>query len=112
KAIFYLGNIIFLLLAIRATRGREAWVAASVGSTLVPFATELTCYYYSVLTVLCFTWIEDRSVGVIMALLACLSYAIYQIWPEYDQHCTYISMAVLLALIVIVLQLGRRESRA
>lgn len=89
---FYALLLVFLFFMFRAVRGQEDWVAAVIGITLIPVATELTCYYYSILLGLAFLWQYSR--GVVFALFgySALTWACFGIWGWYDEQFTWMSL--------------------
>ena len=68
---FYL----FLLLRI-ARREMDWWVLATFGFGLIPFAFELTCYYYSFLTVAAFLWGKRPEIPIVLLILSGLGHVI------------------------------------
>lgn len=89
----------FLFLLFRAVRDQEDWVAATLGITLIPVATELTCYYYSILLGLAFLW--PHSKGIVFALFgySALTWACFGIWGWYDAQFTWMSLLTIVFLV-------------
>ncbi|MCB9029763.1 MAG: discoidin domain-containing protein [Deltaproteobacteria bacterium] len=91
KLIYFAIVLAFLFLLIKASCKNPDWVGAALGAGLVPIATELTCYYYSILAILGFLWIKQMRVGIILLVFSWLSYFIAEFWEPYDEHFVYIS---------------------
>jgi hypothetical protein len=66
-AAFVLG---FLALLARAVRNQDDWVAAVLGVGLIPVATEVACYYYSVLLVYGLLGARREGLGAALCALA------------------------------------------
>jgi hypothetical protein len=99
----------FLLLYVRAVKGQEAWVAAVLGIGLIPIASELTSYYYSVLLVFAFLWPHREGIGVGLCLLSattCLAPALLE-WN--DEVFTTISVATVAVVVFATASLARAE---
>jgi hypothetical protein len=92
------GFLALFIVAVRA-RGREDWVAATLGVALVPVCVEVSCYYHAILLALGLLHERSRGAGVALCGYSALSWAIVALWPRYDEHYTWLSAAaVLLAL--------------
>jgi hypothetical protein len=87
----------FILLLIRAVRGQPDWVAATLSIGLIPVATELTCYYYSVLLGYALLAGERRGAktGIALSVCAALGWLCAALWPWYDELFTWLSAATL-----------------
>jgi hypothetical protein len=85
----------FLILLARAVKNEEDWVAAVLAVGLVPVATELTCYYYSVLLAFGFLWTRRESIGVGLCALAALTCLIATLFDWNDEQYTAMSVATL-----------------
>ena len=101
---FYaVGLIAFLALVARGARARGDWVALCLGAAVIPFAAELTCYYYSFLLLLAFVGDEhDLRPGAALLGLSVATVVIAKIGLWYDELFTLTSLAVVLALVPIV----------
>ena len=90
-----------LVLLGRAARRRpEPWIAAALGVLFLPFAVELTSYYYAFLLVPALLWTEKRSAGIALLLLSAFSQLVslgpwlgLPTWR--DEQYTLISLATL-----------------
>ncbi len=51
------------LVATGAVRHRELWIGAALGAAFIPFAVELTSYYFAFLLVPALLWTVRRGVG-------------------------------------------------
>ena len=100
KPLFVLLVLGYLLLLFRAVKGREDWLAATLSIGLIPVATELTCYYMSILLGLAL--LHRRSPLMVVALLvySAATWACAAMWGWYDEQFTGLS------LLTIVLVLG------
>lgn len=85
----------FLILLARAVKNEEDWVAAVLAVGLVPVATELTCYYYSVFLAFGFLWARRESIGVGLCALAALTFLIATLFDWNDEQYTAMSVATL-----------------
>lgn len=100
------------LVAMGAVRHRELWIGAALGVAFIPFAVELTSYYYAFLIVPALLWTVRREAGVAMLLVAALglfvSLAPFDGMPTWrDEQYTLISFATLLALLFILWRFAR-----
>jgi hypothetical protein len=101
-----------LVLIGRAARLRpEPWIAAALGVLWIGFAVELTAYYYLFLIVPALLWVEKRSVGIALLVLAVLSHLIslpilnMPAWR--DEQFTLIALATILVSAEILITFGR-----
>jgi hypothetical protein len=100
------------LVARGAVRHRELWIGAALGAAFIPFAVELTSYYFAFLLVPALLWTVRRGVGVGLLLLNAfglfVSLAPIAGMPTWrDEQYTLISCATLVALVVIFWQFAR-----
>ncbi len=100
------------LVAVGSVRSGELWIGAALGAAFIPFAVELTSYYYAFLIVPALLWTVRREAGVAMLLLAAfglfVSLAPIDGMPTWrDEQYTLISLATLAALLYIVLRFAR-----
>ena len=89
----------FAVLLAVAARGRPVWVAAVLGVGLIPVATELTCYYYSVLLAYGLLWREEDLIGAGLAALAAVTCMIPAVTSWDDVRYTAMSAAVLIFVV-------------
>jgi hypothetical protein len=100
--VFALLLLAFVVLLGRAfSRDTEPWVAAVLGCGLIPVATELTCYYYSILLVYGLLWLEQRLVGVGLAALS-LTTAISVGILWWDDECYALMSLLVLGFVAAV----------
>lgn len=100
----------FLWLLARAARGRPEWAGAVLGLGLMPFALELSSYYYAGFVLYAALWTIRPALGVALAGLACLSNVVMGLWSFPDEQHARLSMlvAVFAALVTATLARGRR----
>jgi hypothetical protein len=65
--------IAFTMLLWRALRGRQPWVALSMGATMMAIPFELTCYYYSFMFVVALLYEEQPEAGALLLAATALS---------------------------------------
>lgn len=97
------------LVAAGAVRHRELWIGAALGAAFIPFAVELTSYYYAFLIVPALLWTVRREAGIALLLLgACglfVSLAPLAGMPTWrDEQYTLIALATLIALLFVLLR--------
>jgi hypothetical protein len=92
KILFGLLVVGFLVLLGWAAEKQEDWVALCLGVGLIPVATELTCYYYSICLAFGFLCLVREELGIGTTLLAALSCVLVPIWGWYDEQFTWISL--------------------
>jgi len=98
-----------LVVALGAIRQRELWVGAALGVAFIPFAVELTSYYYAFLVVPALLWTARREAGIALLLLGAfglfVSLAPLAGMPTWrDEQYTLISLATLLTLLFLLLR--------
>jgi len=110
KPLFLLLVLGYLVLLFRAVRGRPDWYAATVSIGLIPVATELTCYYMSILLGLAL--LHRRSPLVVAGLLAysAATWACADAWGWYDEQFTWLSLLTVCMVFCSTWWLGRRPS--
>ena len=101
--------IALALVARAAIRHREPWIAAALGAAFIPFAVELTSYYFAFLIVPALLWTVRRESGIALLLLgACglfVSLAPFAGMPTWrDEQYTLVALATLLVLLFILLR--------
>ena len=83
----------FVILLARAVRNQDDWVAAVLGVAMIPVATEVGSYYYSVLLVYGFLGARREGLGAALCALAAVSGLIGKfVWSD-DVRFTLISAA-------------------
>jgi hypothetical protein len=97
----------FLVLIALATRKAEPWMAAAMGITFIPFAAELTCYYYAFIIGIAYLHEKNEDVGIVLLALTAASEFIslnpIRYMPSWiDEQYTWISLATLIAFGLIV----------
>ncbi|MBP9143141.1 MAG: hypothetical protein KBF21_15345 [Thermoanaerobaculia bacterium] len=98
-----------LAVALGAIRHRELWIGAALGVAFIPFAVELTSYYYAFLVVPALLWTARREAGIALLLLGAfglfVSLAPLAGMPTWrDEQYTLISLATLLTLLFVLLR--------
>ena len=97
------GFIVLMFVAIRH-QGGELWLAAALGVGLIPFAAELTCYYYGFLIGFAALHAKHREVGLWLLALCLFTQMTawaplkwMSRWP--DEQYTVMSVATLVAVV-------------
>jgi hypothetical protein len=93
---FWLLVVAFVALLARAVEMQEDWVALVLGTTLVPVATELTCYYYAVFMLFALLWRKWEWSGAALCALAASSLLVPVILRSADDAFTAVSVLTLL----------------
>ncbi len=95
------------LLGRAVARHPEPWLAAALGTVVIAFAVELTSYYYAFLFVPALLWSRWRWAGPLLLALCAFSQLVslaplpgMSTWR--DEQYTWISLATLLALSVLL----------
>jgi hypothetical protein len=96
QPVYWLLLIAFIALLARVVAEQEDWVALVLGTALVPVATELTCYYYSVFLLFAFLWRKWEWSGAALCALSALLLLIPVIVRGADDAYTALSVATLL----------------
>jgi hypothetical protein len=99
--------VIFVIGFWAAVRRANDWIALIASVALLPFATTLANYYYSVFLMLGFLWPLDKRIGVGLTALATLTAVIPALLEHRDDRYTVISIAVVLFAFFIVVRLRR-----
>jgi hypothetical protein len=102
----------FAVLLAFALRGEPAWMAAVLGVGLIPVATELTCYYYSILLAYGLLWSEEDWTGAALAALSTVTSLIPTVTSWDDVRYTAMSAAVILFVFAVTAARAVRISRA
>jgi len=91
----------FLVLLAFAVQNQDDWVTLVLGTALIPVATELTCYYYSILAVFGLLWRKYPTSGALLTGLAAVS-SIVPAFLAYDDD-VYVMLSVLTLIYVMVI---------
>jgi hypothetical protein len=111
QVLYWVLVLVFVAGLARAVRDQDDWVALAIGVGLIPIATELTSYYYSVLLIAGFLWTRDRWIGVGLCLVsACTGVIAAGFRMEDDIHAA-ISASIVLFVVWATLRLGSRSLR-
>ena len=100
---------VLALVALGAVRHRELWIGAALGAAFIPFAVELTSYYFAFLLVPALLWTVRREAGIALLLLGAfglfVSLSPFEGMPTWrDEQYTLISLATLVTLIFVLLR--------
>ncbi len=98
---------VYLLLLIAACSRLPLWAALVLGSTAIPIFTELTCYYYSFLSVAALLWAVTPLAGIGLALASFLTALCFQWFEWYDVQYTAMSLIVVAFCLAMVGYLSR-----
>ena len=90
-----------------AVRRQPLWVAVALGAGLVPIATELTCYYGALLSVLALVWERARWVAPALVGLSAVGWALVDTLHFFDPIFTAQSLLTCLVVVGIWIGLGR-----
>jgi hypothetical protein len=82
----------------------DDWMVVAFSVALLPFATTLANYYYSVFLVFGLIWALDKPIGVGLAALTCFTTVLPKILPERDDRYFAISIAVVLYSCFVVVR--------
>lgn len=98
-----------VLVAAGSVRHRELWIGAALGAAFIPFAVELTSYYFAFLIVPALLWTVRREAGIALVLLGAaglfVSLAPLAGMPTWrDEQYTLVSLLTLLALLFLLLR--------
>ncbi len=78
-----------------AVRTEPEWVAAVLGIGAIPFAFELTNYYYSILLGFGLLSARREGIGASLCGISALSWGIVEHWQWRDEIMTWCSVMVL-----------------
>ena len=87
--------IAYLALLALAVRTEPEWVAAVLGIGAIPFAFELTNYYYAILLGFGLLSVRREGIGASLCGISALSWAIVEHWQWRDEIMTWCSVMVL-----------------
>jgi hypothetical protein len=110
RIVYYFLVFAFILLLARAVRGQEDWTAAVLSIGMIPVATELTCYYYSIL--LGYAFLLRRSPWSVAMLCAysVLSWICASMWVWNDEQFTWLSLITIVFIGVVTWRMGLHKS--
>src|SRR5262249_23117800 len=109
KIAFALMVVAFLVLLAWAAEKTEDWVALCLGVGLIPIATELTSYYYSIGLAFGLLWVKREELGIGACALAALSCLAPAVWGWYDELFTWISLFYVVFVIAAAWYVGKLE---
>lgn len=94
-----------------AVRAEEDWVALVLGIGIIPFATQLTSYYYAIF--LGFALLYRRSMPSVLALtlLATATIAMPPLFALDDQLYTAFSALLVMCVVAVIVMIGRSGER-
>ncbi len=98
------------LLCWGVRREMEWWVLAAFGFGVIAVSMELTCYYFSFLTVAAFLWEKRDDIPIGLLLLASFSHVIEFSTYYFDMRYLLESIAVLAFVVWATWTYGRRPS--
>jgi hypothetical protein len=104
----------FVALLAFAVEHQDDWVALILGTTLIPIATELTCYYYAILAIFGLLWRKFPSSGALLCGLAAASSIVPALLSSDDDVYAVLSaltLAYVTAVTIHVLVSTRRSMR-
>jgi hypothetical protein len=105
RPLFWVLVLGFALLLWRAVKDERDWAALALGIGLIPIASFLACYYYSILLGYGLLYERRREIiGVLLCALSVLTHVAYWVFPsgmEYDQRYALNSLGVV-AVVVLV----------
>jgi hypothetical protein len=108
RRIVYLGVLAsFVLLLAVAVRGRDDWLALTLGIGAVPFFGEISSYYYGILLGLAFVWPLYPIAGIGLATTATLSNLLLGVWRADDDRYTVISLLIVLLVTLVTIAAAR-----
>jgi hypothetical protein len=110
RALFVALVLGFALLVARAGVGKPMWLAAVLGVALIPIATELTAYYWSVLLILAFPMERTPVQGPALCGLATVGWLIPGVWHWTDQIHVWLSVATVAFCVFTVLLATRADT--
>jgi hypothetical protein len=96
EPLYWLLVVAFVAVLVRLVAEQDDWVALVLGTALVPVATELTCYYYSVFLLFALLWRKWEWSGAALCALSTVSLLIPVIFRGADDAFTAQSVVTLL----------------
>jgi hypothetical protein len=107
RPIFLAVAVLFVAVFWVAVRRADDWLAVVAGVALLPFATTLANYYYSVMLMFGFLWPRDKPIGVGLAALSALTAVLPAVLEHRDDRYAVISLAVVLFAFFVIVRLRR-----
>ena len=104
------GYLALLVWGLR--REMEWWVLAAFGFGVIAISMELTCYYFSFLTVAAFLWEKRDDIPIGLLLLSSLGHVIEFGTYYYDMRYLVESIAVIAFVVWATWSYGRRNAAA
>jgi hypothetical protein len=98
---------VFAVALARAVRGRDDWIALTLGVGAIPVLTNVTCYYYGILLAYAFLWPRNRSVGIGLLFLSVITCITPALLEADDDRYTVISLAILVFVAMTTLLYNR-----
>jgi hypothetical protein len=108
KPIYYALAVLFLILLWASVRSLPDWVALVAGAALLPFATTLANYYYSVFLLFGLLWPIDKAIGVGLAALTTVTLLVPALLEQRDDQYVLISTAVVAFAVFAVVRLRKQ----
>lgn len=96
----------FLTLLVFALRHTEDWIALVVGVAMLPIATDLSNYYYSVLLLFAFLWPVDPLIGLGLAGVSLLTDVTSVLITMPDDRSVVNSLALILLSVWVTYRVG------
>jgi len=107
--IWMLATAAFVALVARAVAREEHWVAAVLGVALIPVASKIPNYYYSMLLVFVFLMPRRSWIGFSLCGLAALSGGAQVIWKWPDQIYGSLTFLTLIFCVTVTASLARKR---
>jgi hypothetical protein len=111
KALWWLAVGLYLALLVRAVSRQEDWVGACLAIGLIPIATELTSYYYSILLGMSLLWTVQARAGAALLALSATTCLLPALWPWYDDLFTWQTVAAVAWLGLVVVRFALDQGR-
>jgi len=100
----------FAIFLGRAVADEDDATALVLGVGLIPFATELTCYYYSFMLAYALLWSRWRPLGVVLIAVSLLTSCLVGVWFWEDDLDTAISVLYLAFIVVVTWRVTRARA--
>ena len=108
--VLVVGYLALLFWGVR--REMDWWVLAAFGFGVIAISMELTCYYFSFLTVAAFLWEKREEIPIALLLLASFTQVIEFSTYYYDMRYLMESIAVVAFVVWATWTYGRRPAAA
>ncbi|MCH2170981.1 hypothetical protein MK489_09370 [Myxococcota bacterium] len=95
----------FLMLFTGSVRRGSTWEVAIVSIGIIPFATELTNYYYAILIAYAGLWGVRQEIGLGLVALGLLSWGLVDWFHYYDEIFTAASAAILVFVLFATIRM-------